>query len=276
MIVWFGDPARPVGVAVEREDLVPVVQSLFRPLLLDGPRAAEPDLILRGAGSGIRLLRGDGTTGPRSFRSLSRALSVLEHQATLRLLETFRAHAFLHAGGVRPGEGAVLLVGPSGSGKSSLVLAASVAGVPVLSDDCVLVDASGRVRGLTRLLKVHRRQMRLHGLSEADTVAPDPRVPEVWWDPARSGGWATGWGAVRVVARIHREAGRSTPLLVPLARSEGVRLLLDNLLAGGIGQEESLDRLLGVARGADFVDLRFALAGQGMEALLALAGAGGS
>lgn len=274
--ISLAGPGAGVGIDVGDEALVPVVEALFRPLLVpaDSPRA--PDLVLERGGAGFRIMGVAGAEGPVRFRSLSRALSVLEYQAILRLLDRWRHHALLHAGGVHPGRGAVLVVGPSGSGKSSLVLAASVAGVPVLSDDCVMVGRESRVRGLPRLLKVHRRQLRLHGLSEADTVAPDPRVPEVWWDPARTGGWATGWGEVCLVARIAREPGRRTPLARPLTRGEGTRVLMDNLLAGGRGEGESLDRLLGVARGADFVDLRFASAERGMEALLALAGAGGS
>jgi hypothetical protein len=49
----------------------------------------------------------------------------------------------VHAAGVLIGSSAYLLVGPSGSGKSTWARTAAEAGLPVLSDDCVLVESAG-------------------------------------------------------------------------------------------------------------------------------------
>jgi hypothetical protein len=60
----------------------------------------------------------------------------------------------LHGAAVRRDEGALLAVGPSGSGKSSLAYAAHVAGWRVGADDMVVVDPHGPrilVRGVSRI-----------------------------------------------------------------------------------------------------------------------------
>jgi hypothetical protein len=60
-----------------------------------------------------------------------------------------RGGGAVHAAGVLLGERAYLLVGPSGCGKTTWARAAAAAGLPVLSDDCVLVDSSdGRLMAL--------------------------------------------------------------------------------------------------------------------------------
>jgi hypothetical protein len=60
-----------------------------------------------------------------------------------------RGGGAVHAAGVLVGERAYLLVGPSGCGKTTWARTAAAAGLPVLSDDCVLVDsAEGRLEAL--------------------------------------------------------------------------------------------------------------------------------
>jgi hypothetical protein len=54
-----------------------------------------------------------------------------------------RGGGALHAAGVVVGGRAFLLVGPSGCGKTTWARTAAEAGLPVLSDDCVLVDSAG-------------------------------------------------------------------------------------------------------------------------------------
>lgn len=62
----------------------------------------------------------------------------------------------VHAAGVMVGGRAVVLAGPSGTGKSTLALAALRAGLPVLSDDTVYVQLAPRLRvwGLPRPIHV--------------------------------------------------------------------------------------------------------------------------
>lgn len=60
-----------------------------------------------------------------------------------------RGGGAVHAAGVLLDDRAYLLVGPSGCGKTTWARTAAGAGLPVLSDDCVLVDsADGRLMAL--------------------------------------------------------------------------------------------------------------------------------
>ena len=273
MNVWFGDPAHPVGVSTPDEEVAREVAGLFRPLLLPDHADGEPDIHLRRTPKGFRLHEPGSGEVPRLFYSLPRALGRLEYRVVLLLQARWGDQAFLHGGGVASHGSAVLWTGPSGAGKSSLTLAASLAGWPVLGDDCLMVDTDARVKGIPRLLKVAGPQLRRMGLEKHRTVLPHPEVSEVWFDPASSGGWALGRYPIRAVARVAWVREKGPPRLAPMSASEGVRLLLDDLLPAGLSPASSLDRLLGVARGARFVDLRFHEAKRGLEALMAWAGA---
>jgi hypothetical protein len=50
---------------------------------------------------------------------------------------------------------AIVLLGGAGAGKTALMLAALQAGWTVLSDDHLLIDASGIVRGMPRRMRIH-------------------------------------------------------------------------------------------------------------------------
>jgi hypothetical protein len=59
------------------------------------------------------------------------------------------------AGLVTPDGRAMALVGGAGAGKTAATLAALAAGWTVLSDDHLLIDATGTVRGLPRRMRIH-------------------------------------------------------------------------------------------------------------------------
>jgi len=74
----------------------------------------------------------------------------------LLFVATRRGRVPVHASGVVAGGTAAVLAGPSGTGKSTLALAAHRAGLPVLSDDTVYVqrEPGFRVWGLPRPIHV--------------------------------------------------------------------------------------------------------------------------
>jgi len=94
-----------------------------------------------GARAVVRLARGDDG---RRFWGL---VNLVCAAVGWRLLA--RGGGAVHAAGVLVGTSAYLLVGPSGCGKTTWARTAAEAGLPVLSDDCVLVESvDGRLVAL--------------------------------------------------------------------------------------------------------------------------------
>jgi hypothetical protein len=94
-------------------------------------------------------LRGE----PRSF-----GLSLLQGYVIEPLLGLFAAatgHVLLPAAAIGSANGAILLIGRSRSGKSSLAARAAAGGLEVLGDDHVLVAGSGECRAFPRRLRVY-------------------------------------------------------------------------------------------------------------------------
>ena len=89
---------------------------------------------VRGARAVVRLAQGDAG---RRFWGL---VNLTAAAVGWRLQQT--GGGVVHAAGVVMGGRAFLLVGPSGSGKTTFARTAAEAGIPVLSDDCVLVEAA--------------------------------------------------------------------------------------------------------------------------------------
>ena len=105
----------------------------------DGVRvtAGEGDLLHRSSGltAVARLAQGD--RGRRFWGLVNLTLAAI----SMRLQR--RGGGVLHAAGAIVDGRAFLLVGPSGCGKTTWAKTAADAGLSVLSDDCVLVDAAG-------------------------------------------------------------------------------------------------------------------------------------
>jgi hypothetical protein len=102
------------------------------------------------------------TGRPRSF-----ALSLVQGWFVEPLVSLAAAHAgqvLLPAAAVEEAGGALLLMGASGAGKTSVSARALAAGRPVVGDDQVLLGADGRCRRLPRRLRLY------HDLSD---TAPD-------------------------------------------------------------------------------------------------------
>lgn len=59
-------------------------------------------------------------------------------------------HVVLHAAAVSIGEATLVMVGPSGAGKTTLTRALLQTGATYRSDECVAISADGRVHGLAR------------------------------------------------------------------------------------------------------------------------------
>ena len=93
--------------------------------------------------SGIPLytIYADGKAALQS-ETLNKALDHLEWSITTRILHAHRHFLQIHAAALVADEGALIIVGPSGSGKSSLALSLLLQGWKCLSDEIVFIDPS--------------------------------------------------------------------------------------------------------------------------------------
>lgn len=73
-----------------------------------------------------------------------RTLRHLFLNQVLPLALSQQGRLILHASTIVAGQGAVAFVGPAGHGKSTLAAALAERGLPVLTDDCLLLDERGR------------------------------------------------------------------------------------------------------------------------------------
>jgi hypothetical protein len=272
--VRFGLGRARVTVRTPDATMADEVARLFRPLVLavGAPGGTAPIVVDR---IGSAWMLGDAASGSatrtRRFGKRSSLLAAVEFMLLRALLAGVAREAHLHASGALVAGRAVVALGASRSGKSSLALGWSRAGRPLLSDEVLRVDDRGRVRGVPRLVKAGRGLLRAHALRETDTVAPDPRTPDVWWDPVGGGGGWSGRGLrPAVVARVSWVEGAATRI-DRLPRPEGLRVLLDGLLDSGLGPGKAFERLAGIAETADLVDVRFGSGADAARAVAALA-----
>ncbi len=264
-----------VSAAVSDPETADAVAELFRPLRRDGEDGGRgvPDVVIDGRAPSWHLRATGPDAEARRFRSRPDLLSDVELILTRRLLERLPELVQLHAAGALVEGRAVVAMGESGAGKSSLALAWSVAGLPLLGDDTLLVDEGGCLLGVQRLVKAHRDVLRLHGVRPRDTVAPQRGSAELWWDPRRGGGWAAEPTRPVLVARVHYVEGAALELK-PLPAGEGLRALLDHATRSAAAGEP-LDRLIAMVEAAELVDVRFGSSVQAAAELAARAAARG-
>jgi hypothetical protein len=104
--------------------------------------------------------------------------------------------AVVHAGAVQTGERALLLVGPGGSGKSTTVVSAALAGLPVFGDDLVAIGPDGE-------------RFVVMAMHDAVKIAPDSPVHPMLAASGDGGDMASG----KSIFRLSEVTGR--PLAAP-------------------------------------------------------------
>lgn len=209
------------------------------------------------------------TDGRRTeaFASLADAVNAIEHLITLQLLALASDVPQLHAAGAVVDDRAVLAIGESGAGKTSLALRWCLAGLPVLGDDIVLLDEEGRAVPFKRLFNVDPTRL------AANDVTPDPTLdwladPEsAYFDPRRGGGWAAP-AAVGTVAMVHFAPSHDLEI-AELPRARALTLLLASLMPSGKQSDTCFDRMLAIVRDARTVSVVFGDAARAAEALVA-------
>lgn len=228
--------------------LVPAIRDLFPRYVLDGggnradASRAAPRLRIVRDGDGWLLSGCVGGPGRERHRDRIELLCRVELAVTRALLREGAHRTHLHAGGAVLPDGAVLVFGPANAGKSSVTLAWSVAGHPVLGDDLLLVDGDGRARPFHRLMKVDRTRLRAHGIDPRRTPHFAEEYRQAWFDPESAGGWWDGPVRPVLLAFLRRERGPG-PRMETVQPADALNALLGAVLPTGRPAGESLDAL---------------------------------
>jgi hypothetical protein len=104
--------------------------------------------------------------------SLHSILRSLKYEAVLRLIKARPEFLWLHAGAARHRGGAVLIVGPSGRGKSTLVTSLCARGWSFISDDIVPLDPnSSRVTPFPQTPEVRQQSKEEYPLERIGKIS---------------------------------------------------------------------------------------------------------
>ena len=196
--------------------------------------------------------------GDTTVRCESRSdlISTVEFEATLALLAHLPRYAQLHASGAVVDGGAVLAMGPSGSGKSNLAMAWHRAGHRLLGDDAVLLTKDGGARAFARLMKLDLDRAQVYRIDLERTLTFDPTAREIWYDPCEGAGWETEVRPVRVVAWVRWRPGSALQVR-RLDRAEGLNRMIGDLFGSGLTPAEAVPVLAQVASEAELPEVEF-------------------
>jgi hypothetical protein len=201
--------------------------------------------------------------GLRSYRLYESGNLICETDDTIRLLDSLewaimtgilqntRHLVQLHAAGVDVDGQALLFVGPSGAGKTSLVLSLLLKGWKCLSDEVILVEpGTNRVMPLPRSFHIHSRTLNLFSelsATEHESTSMDNRG-KIRFDPATvlSEWVASSSAPAWVIFPCYRPGNCND--LIPIGETEAMTLLIGqtiNLLDHG---ERGLETLMELVR----------------------------
>jgi len=192
-------------------------------------------------------------------------LDACEYAIGQALLSSCNDFAVLHASGAAIGERAVLALGASGAGKSSLAVSWHLAGHAALGDDMVLVDAEGCAQALRRLYALNATTLEIFGVDPAGTPMWEPGIEEAWYDPGAGAGWAQPT-AVGVVAVVRFRQGAELDI-TRLSTAEALNALLHSQMLFVPDRAVHLEALARVAERAKAYDVTFGSAAAAATAI---------
>lgn len=183
----FPDDGRAVAVRVTAPDLQAVLDVFYPAYRRDpaGLGGRVETIVLERQEEGLYHLL--GPSGDWWAEAPGEAVALLESELTDALLSAVDRFVMVHGAAVQGRAGPVLLVGPSGSGKSSLTAGLYAAGRAPLADDTVLLDpATGGLEPFGRAVRVHRDAAERLGTALASVPDVTRRWPPyVWIRPPR-------------------------------------------------------------------------------------------
>lgn len=252
----FLDWSGPEPVYAGTESLWRLDDHTWRLGYTDHRSGARWDLTCeRGARITIRWMEGISIPDIRTFL-LNSAVTVALH---------LRGTPCLHASGVLVNGRGALLLGASGTGKSTTAAALVAAGNELLTDDIAALELR------PRRVRVHPGHPRLRLLADSATAVNErfDRLPPVWTDPSFStkryldasagvGGRRQGPASLGVIYVLApRDAEQREPAITPAAPREALRWLLGYTYGGGWLDAQRRARLFhSLARVAELVPVR--------------------
>ena len=157
-------------------------------------------------------------------------------QACLPTLLLQRGCLVLHAGGLRVGQGAVLLLGDSGAGKSSLTAALALAGQPLISDDvCLLHREPWRV-----FATIPRLRLLPEAFKHLQAKAPAGEADKLYYDKLKAEAPQLAPWVESPLTDIISLAWGENLSLTPLTGAERLRAVLN--AAAWVGVNASVDK----------------------------------
>ena len=192
---------------------------------------------------------------PVSCRSRMDALVALEFALSRTLAASFSDHVHLHASGAVVDGRAVIALGRSGAGKSSLAASMLARGFRTLGDDTVFLNSRCFVEPFKRLMKLSTEVLEELGVAPESTIHWDREWPEAWLDPVDGPGWAEEAPVAVIVLAQHDPAASMS--LEPVTSSDALNALLHSVMISGMPAGTGFDRLLHVAESAKTFWLRF-------------------
>jgi hypothetical protein len=160
---------------------------------------------------------------------------------------------------------AVLALGGSDAGKSSLALAWSVAGHPSLGDDIILLEEQGHAGSFPRVFKVAPEVLESLGLEPSETPFWSEATGEAWYTPDAGPGWAEAAPVGLIAVCRHRPgAGVSTETL---DRADGLNCLLHSVMPSGLDTAASFPAIVEALADAEVLRVDFESAASAAAAI---------
>jgi hypothetical protein len=253
-LTTFVAEGRAVHVRASTPEATRYVSRLLPSYVVSGSgRRTDPVYTLAAIDDAWVLGTPDGTD--LQYESIGDALNELEHYITRELLASLSRYTHLHASGALADGGAVLALGASGAGKSSLAIHWFRSGLPVFGDDIVLVDSTGLAHSFERLFDVHPSLLEELGEGPDSELTAISNAEGTWFDPAIDGGWAPAAPIVRLA--IVRYSDGADVIVRPLEKPEVLAALMASTMPTGVGTPGAFDRLVAVSESAEGLDVTF-------------------
>ncbi len=246
--VFFRYRDKTVAVVSSESNLLDQITELFPGYLVRSPSESSATFQVKRKKIGWLLV--GLPAGDLSIATRSGLIDELEFAITVELLSAPPLAAYIHGSAVlvRPDE-AILVLGKSGAGKSSLALHWCVNGLQVLGDDILRLEPSGKISAFQRMFEVDSRRFKKLGLDKNASPFWSSLSSEVWFDPRGYGGWASGAHGVARVLLVEKNVSEKMKLS-EVGIEEALGWLSVSLMPEGLSAGECLDDLISLVKHA--------------------------